>query len=1041
MDAIRDAAIVMIRSLLIALSLTVSVFGYVNNGSVTNAVIDDAVFINNGYFEVQSTDPLLVNGTIRPGALTGDPFLFSSTPWDSSNTTDYTNNGQFVGVSMRFDTVTPGTGERRAANSFYNTSSGVMDAANINGLVSLSGASGLIDLAVVGTSSVRVQANNVVNEGLIRAGTTGAIGLIGNDVDLSFGTLAIDPLGYYRGQSGFCILSFTLDANGNWIGYYNDAGILDIQWGTGGQTNLNVSAFMTVNPIRAYSYPHDVSTGGRPFPTAVLLTNAQSWALAYQLDATNVVIQAAFVQTGDTNVFADVEWVGLGFPNGVDNNKFLTTKVKIFAPLFDLLSLQTVTNQVTIFDQLASTTNLNLISESIGAAASSTGQRAGAYVITRCDNLLFGGIRSNWVVSPSDFWQPNFATTAPSNTYAGHTFTIDSLPSRPDPLPGVTVKDFPGRIEIEATNSLSLFRTGMRGEGLVSVYSDNLTSSEGTVIDSQNLNFDLAKQIPAGATTASLPIQNLSRDMVERFSGEIQMWSGNWTNLVTNIVSGEIETWAYHVTMVDASQVRSKQEVTVADFKVRAPTTDVTIFDNMIVSNRFEVQSLNLTVDGRVELRGSAWATTNLPNLVNFTNTANGRLQLMGEAIFARPNGGSLTSFNNAGTINSYSFNIDATDVENSGDILSGQRFTGFNFFFLTNNSPFFDIIVPSAGPITVNARNSAVLDGGSISTQGDINLIGPVYKFNDYNLLAGATVNLTVSDAIQDSGTATPNLFTISNAFNLTRAPAFGNLLGSTVSAVPAPNRAFRMRWAARDLGTNVSVWNMNTAIGHLILNTPQTNSVFEFRPETAGAAGRAIYVDLLEITGPGLTNLATLTANLFLRDGITIYYSDVIATNLVDDARADRNKTVEEWLNGRTFGTGKLVWAPNFAGPNSSIDVPLFPLGSGVTQMNRALRESLIVDTDGDGIPNGLDDFPLNNQLPPLIMVAPVQGTPRATITFRAQPNVTYVVESAPSVASQTWSLVQTYRSTQAQPVNITVTDAMAATDATRFYRVRQQ
>lgn len=1040
MDAIRDAAIVMIRSLLIALSLTVSVFGYVNNGSVTNAVIDDAVFINNGYFEVQSTDPLLVNGTIRPGALTGDPFLFSSTPWDSSNTTDYTNNGQFVGVSMRFDTVRPGTGERAPANSFFNTSSGVMDAANINGLVSLTGASGVIDLAVVGTSLVRVQANEVINEGLIRAGTTGAIGLIGNNIDLSFGTLAIDPLGYYRGQSGFCILSFTFDANDNWVGYYNDAGIKDIQWGTGNQTNLNVSAFMTVNPIQTFSYAHDVSTGGRPFPTSVFLTNAQSWALAFQLDATNVVIQAAFVQTGDTNVFADVEWVPIGFPQGVDNNKFLTTKVKIYAPLFDLLSLQVVTNQVTIFDQLASTTNLNLVSDSIfAAAASATGRRAGAYIVTRCDNLLFGGTRSNYVVSPSDFWQPNFATTAPSNTYAGHTFTIDSLPSRPDPLPGVSVKDFPGRIEIEAANSLSLFRTGMRGEGLVSVLTDNLTSSDGTVIDSQNLNFDLAKQIPAGATTASLPIQNLSRDMVERFSGQIQMWSGNWTNLVTNIVSGEIETWAYHVTMVDASQVRSKQEVTVADFKVRAPTTDVTIFDNMIVSNRFEVQSMNLTVDGRIELRGSAWATTNLPNLVNFTNTANGRLQLLGEGTFARTNG-PLTSFSNAGTINSYSINIDANEVENSGDILSGQRFTGFNFFFLTNNSPFFDIIVPSAGPITVNARNSAVLDGGSISTQGDINLMGPVYKFNDYSLVSGATLNLTVSEAIQDAGAATPSVFTISNAFNLTRAPAFGNLLGTTVAAVPAPNRPYRMRWAARDLGTNNSVWSMNSAIGHLLLNT-QTNSVFEFRPEVTGAAGRAIYVDLLEITGLGITNMATLTANLFLRDGITIYYSDIIATNLVDDARADRNKTVEEWLNGRTFGTGRLVWAPEFRGPNSTIDVPLFPLGSGVAQMNRALRESLIVDTDGDGIPNGLDDFPLNNQLPPLIMVAPVQGTPRAAITFRAQPNVTYVVESAPTVQSQTWSVVQTYRSTQAQAVNVTVTDAIAATDATRFYRVRQQ
>jgi hypothetical protein len=39
----------------------------------------------------------------------------------------------------------------------------------------------------------------------------------------------------------------------------------------------------------------------------------------------------------------------------------------------------------------------------------------------------------------------------------------------------------------------------------------------------------------------------------------------------------------------------------------------------------------------------------------------------------------------------------------------------------------------------------------------------------------------------------------------------------------------------------------------------------------------------------------------------------------------------------------------------------VPLAANGP-VSQMNRGLRESLVVDSDGDGIPNGRDAFPLS-------------------------------------------------------------------------------
>lgn len=994
---------------------------------MTNAVVDDTIFINNGWFEVQASDLFQFRtGPQRLGLPPNSILGYSDVPWDGSRVVTWVNNGSMIGLSMRFDTVDPSTGNRTPAQSFENTVSGVIDAANPFGLTSTTGIEDLI--GGLGVSSlVRVQANSIVNEGFIRAGTTGLIHLRGDSVDLSFGALAIDPLGFFRGVGGYCGAGITIDAGNNWVSYFNDAGIYDQYWGIGQQTNLNVNPFMSTNPIQVIAPTHNVSTGGPQFGTSIFLNDAQSFAYAYQLDATNVVVQAAFVQKTDPNLQVSVQWVPIGLPNGIQIDKFLTTEVKLQAGLFDPLTLTVMTNLVVIWDMLGSTTNANLIPEAaIASSVGGTGFRPGAYFVSRCD-FGFGPLvqQTNIIIGPEYFFGPNFATANPTNFYAGAGFLIDSLPSRPQLLPGVSTMDFPGRIEIESP-SVNLLRTGLRGEGMVSIVTDDLISSDGTVVDSQNLNFNLARQ------NGPLRIQNLSKDVVERLSGNVEMWSGVWTNLFTNIITGEVETWAYHVTIVDATSVTSKQEVTVADFVVRAPTADLIISDNMIVSNRFEFAGQNLTISGTNELRSSAWASTNLPNLVNFTNTSTGVLRLNGLAMFgsdSRP----LNNFNNAGTIGSFAVAIDAANVEHSGLIFSGQR----EFFFTNLFDPAFAFIFTNSGPITINARESALLDGGQLVTYGDITLAGRVYKLNNTTLTSGSAIHLNVTgpqSAIQDSGVGSGNIFVVSNAFNMLAAPSYGNLLGSAVVAQPARARAFRSRWAVPDSGSSDAAFQSSSAIGRYVLNT-DTNSLFEFRGTTAG---RALYVDVLEIRGPGITNLATLNFNLYLQNGIKIYYGSVEAPELEDDAAA-QSMTVSEWLNGRVMtGGGTLVWAPNFIGEESAVDVAR--LNGTTTRMNRSLRESLIIDTDGDGIPNGLDAFPLDNQLPPIIVAAP-SGIPRASISFQAAANKTYVVESSPAVAGGAWRLVETYRNNQPTQIQVTITDSVAATDAARFYRVREQ
>ena len=53
-----------------------------------------------------------------------------------------------------------------------------------------------------------------------------------------------------------------------------------------------------------------------------------------------------------------------------------------------------------------------------------------------------------------------------------------------------------------------------------------------------------------------------------------------------------------------------------------------------------------------------------------------------------------------------------------------------------------------------------------------------------------------------------------------------------------------------------------------------------------------------------------------------------------------------------------GRLRWVRDFVGPNSGVAVAL-PSGRTII-VNRGLRESPTIDSDGDGIPNSIDEQP---------------------------------------------------------------------------------
>ncbi len=88
---------------------------------------------------------------------------------------------------------------------------------------------------------------------------------------------------------------------------------------------------------------------------------------------------------------------------------------------------------------------------------------------------------------------------------------------------------------------------------------------------------------------------------------------------------------------------------------------------------------------------------------------------------------------------------------------------------------------------------------------------------------------------------------------------------------------------------------------------------------------------------------------------DNIEVYYADV---------RLDEfGPSLLETLDGLNLGSGSLHWVSSFAGPNSSVDVLVRANGQTNTiQVNRALRQSALIDSNNNGIPNAFDPFPFD-------------------------------------------------------------------------------
>lgn len=951
----------------------------------------DAFWINSGTV----TTPPQVNATnfVNNGTIT----IATTLPFETSNTQNYTNRGTMTGsVGWKLHHAPTGNGISKAATVFHNHPQGIVTA--VDGAAS---------------SKIIIAATNLINEGQLAVDAQGLMTLNGTNVNLKRGGVQVLPM---TGQGSAENVAGTI--------FLPDVGIIDNYWGIG-TNNINTAPILTrviqanttnwqaLSPIhgaqnvqggmaaQVLAYPAQTFvniTNGAPFN--LTLTNSLGQPTNFLL-ITNYVVQAAFVETSGTNVGARARF----FPSTQPTNEFQTISVELSATVNNAVTLQDDILTVYIVDRLASETNRSLATN---LNVYPITYRPSPYLVSRIQPFEFAfGNGPNSLVTTNLLYDPRvFSNSVASAIYTAYGFTADRLAGTQSAIVGASITNIPGRIEINA-GSLNLERTRFRSDGLVTVKTKHLITSTNANVDAFNLKYDL------GSTNGMLRIQNLAKREVTRFGGGMQAWSGLWsntsqliitnnfapdTNVPPNFVPSPITntiSYGFHVMIVDAGQVELPTPVTTLDFIARS--TNVILADPLTITNQFFTDAQRFTVEGP---GGSMILTNGVPNLTSdntpnmryFTNS--GTIVVENEAHFgSHPvlSVPALTAFVNRSNITAQGINVRSTYFENAGFLDSGTT-------------------------LAVDTTSGRMENGRSF-TGGDLDVKASDFKLRNYTNESLGVINFTITNTLFDSGSTSPNRLVAGDGFhfqfaNGTSKPTSGDLLGTSLETAAPIFASIEHTWPGDDRGVSTTGFSNNLALGRLVLSVG-----FEAEAVFAGAGtSNALYVDYLDFVG---VDLAEVETALRTEANLVIYFAD--------------SSLPAEQLDGLLGG--RLRWVKNYAGAYSSVDLLV---NGQVIKVNRALRQSLTIDSDGDGLANGFDASPFD---PAVLNLTVASAAPLTlSLNWMAAANTIYKLEYTTNHA-QGWQLLKNYTNNAATAVPVSVLDQAPVGSPQRYYRVGYQ
>ena len=971
---------------------------YENFGTLTNVPQVDAItFANYGIFSVA-------------GAL----------PYTTQNTLNFTNRGEMVGFpGFRLENVAD-SGLRRPAANFFNA-----NGASLSGGVSQFFGGGFASAPAV----VDVRATNILNRGNISVAPGGLIRLEGQTVDLQRSGLLISPI---TGSSE----SMT-DTN-----FFPETGVFDLYWGIGAMPDpVNQNPVFTTDRLLSTvgktllvdSGSHSVTNAtGRRRAARLQLTGPSSYVYTNAVGvgtftitntvagttnttttnlqiATNIVVQAIFVASRDTNLTTSVTLYGSTIPT----NQFKTVVVQLASVETNVVSGKNDFTSIYLVDRLASETNYNTLTN---LSTQITFMPAN-FEVARVDPVAFG-IRplptavTNRFLTKDLLYHKDFTNAVVTNTYSSYSFFFtNQLQSIPN-VPNASITNLPGRVEIFADN-LNLERTRIRGEGLVNINAKHLESTKLAAIDVQNVNYNLA------TTNGLLSVENLTKSELQRTAGTISAFSAIWTNqsgfaltntlpdpndtngqkTVQEILTNTVDI-TFHVLLVDARTVFTRQPNYVANFEATGET--VRIADTLRLSEGVKINAKNLILSGKMLFGGplSDWADVLFPGLQSVTNS--GVISVPGTGFFGADRSTGYNNFVNSGTNVAVGVRIKSSYFENTGTILAGTYIEQNNQAFLSRE----------AGSVSVEA-DITKLDGGRTIAGGDIQYVSRQLKMRNYTNDATQSISFNVSDDLSDSGASAPNLLKTTAGVHLDTKPLRGDLLGTKIQSTAARFASIAHTWSGSDLGPTKEGYFNNAAVGWFTIE----GGLDSFQEFSGVGAKSALYVDYLEI---GPTYLANLSDYVKVNPNLTIYF-------------ADSNMSASD-LDGALGG--RVRWVSEYAGSYSSVDVAL-PSGKSI-RVNRQFIQSNKIDSDGDGIANGFDATPFGGVKIQSVSAKAGTGV-RVSLTWDSAAGVSYTIEYTTNLMKPTWQVVTTYRNTGGSNAPATVDDVLPQGAPERYYRIR--
>ncbi len=984
------------------------------------------IFINPG--TVNFTNPPQINATAFLNL--GNFGVQTILPYDFQNTLYFTNRGTMIGApGFRFD-YTDDFGVRRPAYNFVNEAPGVIAGLEANGYSGYSN--------VFFQTMMQIRATNILSPGYLQVGNVGTLRLEGQNVNLARGGLEVQPV---VGSPVANVYFELTDSEPTPDAFYGDNAIYDLYWGAGLQQIPIPGPINTANILRFFgadllaSAPtHQVLSGpgwnigytsfstfvpgtymtaigntGIVAFTGLTLTNFDG-SISNIIVPTNIFRQAVVVGVSDTNFTVRTKFgppgpAGMGL--GIVAVEIASGTTNVARGIPEASSLYFV-------DYLGYDTN-TLVVTNLGPWVP-TG-RPYAYEIYR--ELPFFeslGANGNSPLFNTFLYHRSFSNVFATNLYAGYAASIDNVAARPPVVPGSTTTNTPGRIEIQA-DTLDLTKTRIRGITLVEIKTAHLKSSDGAVVDVENLIYDI------GSTNGLLTMRNLARESAHAVRGELQAWTGIWSNQFAlvlsnwfidantnyfNPVTNAVDVNLYCLILSADLLARTQQVIT---HTLALNSTNVIVDDPYLVSDKMLINAEGLTVNGQIALTNVVpdWTYALTPNLRFLTNHGTIRPWNVGYYGADFPAGRRLERFINTGTLEAEGHEIACDYFEDSGVVQNNNDLRLF--------------------------ANTAIFQGSFHAVGGGAHYFGQDYKLRNHRVVADRGLFINATNSFTDAGAGSNNSFELLDGFHLIRKPLHGDLLGTLVQTRAPRFVSVAHTWAAEDRGASAAGFTDNMAIGRLRLESLPAGEL-RLGPPVDGMGlpvpgNFGLYVDYLEfstnLVAGGPTVAEDPEAYLVIEPGLTVYFA---ASNLN-----------AEDLDGRF--NGRLRWVREFAGPRSGVDVAL---RTGRTiRINIGLVDSRQIDSDGDGLVNAFDIHPFDDVLITDFEITSVNPY-QTRISWRAAAQTEYFVERTADLKAADWSVIATRANPLPDVQILTVTDVInqnsgAAGGGQQYYRVRYE